>query len=57
VKEALGSAYGTNVQIIAKIETVESIHNFEELIKTADGIVINRVDLGLEMPAEKLMLA
>ena len=57
VKEALGSAYGTNVQIIAKIDTVESIHNFEELIKTADGIVINRVDLGLEMPAEKLMLA
>ena len=57
VKEALGQAYGVNVQLIAKIDTVESIHNFEEIIKTADGIIINRVYLGLDMPAEKLMLA
>ena len=57
VKETLGTAYGAHVQLLAKIDTVESIHNFEELIKTADGIVINRVDLGLEMAAEKLMLA
>lgn len=57
VKEALGQAYGAHVQLLAKIDTVESIHNFEELIKTADGIIINRVDLGLEMAAEKLMLA
>ena len=57
VKEALGQAYGAHVQLLAKIDTVESIHNFEEIIKTADGVIINRVDLGLEMAAEKLMLA
>ncbi len=49
VKEALGTAYGAHVQLIAKIDTVESIHNFEELIKTADGIIINRVELSVEM--------
>jgi pyruvate kinase len=26
-------------------------------VKNADGIIINRVELGLELPAEKLMLA
>lgn len=48
---------GTHVQVFAKIDTVESLHNFEELIKAADGIILNRVELGLELPAEKLMLA
>jgi pyruvate kinase len=44
VKDALGSA-GAHIQLLAKIDTVESIHSFEELIKTADGIIINRVEL------------
>jgi len=26
-------------------------------VKNADGIIINRVELSLELPAEKLMLA
>ena len=56
VRDTLGPS-GAHIQILAKIDTVESIHNFEELIKTADGIIINRVELGLEMHAEKLMLA
>jgi pyruvate kinase len=42
---------------LAKIDTVESIHNFEEIIKAADGVIINRVELSLEMQAEKLILA
>lgn len=56
VRDALGAA-GAHVQLLAKIDTVESIHNFEELIKTADGIIINRVELSLEMHPEKLILA
>jgi pyruvate kinase len=56
VKDALGSA-GANIHLIAKIDTVESIHSFEELIKAADGVIINRVELGLEMHPEKLVLA
>lgn len=42
---------------MAKIDTVESIHNFEDIIKSADGVIINRIELGLEMNAEKLVLA
>jgi len=52
----LGPA-GAHVQILAKIDTMEAIHNFEELVKVADGIIINRVEIGLELPPEKLMLA
>lgn len=48
---------GAHIQILAKIDTVDSLHNFEELVKIADGIIINRVEIGLELPAEKLMLA
>ena len=43
--------------MLAKIDTIEALHNFEELVKSADGIILNRVELGLELPPEKLMLA
>jgi pyruvate kinase len=52
----LGPA-GAHIQVYGKVDTVEALHNFEELIKSADGIIINRVELGLELPPEKLMLA
>ena len=48
---------GSHINILAKIDTVESLHNFEEIIKFADGVIINRIELGLELPPEKLMLA
>lgn len=41
----------------AKIDTIEALHNFEEIVRYADGIIINRVELTLELPPEKLMLA
>lgn len=42
---------------MAKIDTIEALHNFEDLIRIVDGIVVNRSELGLELPAEKMMLA
>mmetsp|Transcript_39255 Transcript_39255/g.28985 ORF Transcript_39255/g.28985 Transcript_39255/m.28985 type:complete len:236 (+) Transcript_39255:216-923(+) len=56
VRDFLGPA-GAHIQILAKVDTLEAIHNFEEIVKAADGVVINRVELALELPAEKLMLA
>ena len=56
VRDALG-VHGQHIQILAKIDTVEAIHNFNELITSADGVIVNRVELGLEMNAEKLVLA
>jgi pyruvate kinase len=56
VRDVLGPT-GSHIQILAKVDTVESLHNFEEIIRSADGVILNRVELSLELPAEKLMLA
>jgi pyruvate kinase len=56
VRDVLGPA-GAHIQILAKVNTIEALKNFEDLVKGADGIVLNRAELGLELAPEKLMLA
>ncbi len=43
-----------HVQIIAKIESQEGIDNFRSIARAADGIMIARGDLGVEMPIEQI---
>ncbi len=53
VKKAAGGR-GRSVRFIAKIERQEALKNIDSILKAADGLMVARGDLGVQIPIENV---
>ncbi|EPY35506.1 pyruvate kinase [Angomonas deanei] len=56
VRRALGPK-GQDIMIVSKIENHQGVQNIDAIIENSDGIMVARGDLGVEIPAEKVVVA
>jgi len=56
VRAALGDR-AEFTQVISKIENHQGLDNIDDIIRESDGIMVARGDLGVEIPAEKVIIA
>lgn len=45
---------GHQIKVISKIENIEGVHNFDDILKHSDGIMVARGDMGVEVEFERL---
>ena len=54
IRKILEEKGGQYIHIIAKIENMQGMENCEEILRVADGIMIARGDMGVEIPLEEV---
>ena len=51
------NTYDSHMKVIAKIESAEGLENINEITHLADGVMVARGDLGVQLPTEQIPLA
>lgn len=54
IKKLLAEEKQSDILVIAKIENAEGVQNFDSIVQVADGIMIARGDLGVEVPLSQV---
>ncbi len=50
------AAHESDIPVLAKVEKPQAAENIEEIVEAADGVMVARGDLGIELPIEEVPL-
>ncbi len=54
IKNILEQHGGEKIRVIAKIENQQGVKNIDEILRIADGLMVARGDMGVELPIEEV---
>ena len=57
LRQLLADNGGQHIKIICKIENLEGLENYNDILEATDSIMVARGDLGMEIPPAKVFLA